>query len=151
MRLVHPDGWYLALTIAGYQFPHLASEDYDSNWLNVAIDVKHPRGRWSAVDAAFLTYEVASLAQWMSDIASGRRQEHFKRFLEPCLSFGLSRDLHGTDELVVEFWHSFQPPWAGADLDMREHLAFPLAELNLPDASTSLRRQLSLYPQRAER
>ncbi len=151
MRLIHPNGCHFGLEIVGYQFPELANTDYDSNWLEIAIDVAHTRGRWNAVDPALLTYEVESLAEWLSDIAAGRRDNRSQWFLEPCLSFQVPDDPGRDEELVVEFSHEFQPPWASGDLDEPHTLAFPLQELDLSAASMSLREQLAVYPQRTER
>ena len=67
MRLVGRDG-VLELTLVGYQFPHLATVPWDSNWLNVRVRVQHPQGNWTAQDPCLLTYDVAGLAvghwQW---------------------------------------------------------------------------------------
>ena len=64
MTFAGVDGQSVTLTLEGYQFPHLTTADYDSNWLNVCIDACHPRGAWQASDACLLTYEVARLADW---------------------------------------------------------------------------------------
>ena len=148
MRLIHPNGCYFALTIEGYQFPELENEEYDLNWLNIAIDVRRPRGHWKAVDPALLTNEAASLAQWFNDLATGRREERDQEFMEPCLSFHVPNDPERDEELVVEFSHEFRPPWASDNLDEPHILVFSMHELDLRAASASLREQLSRYPQR---
>jgi hypothetical protein len=71
MRLTSSDGTNFNLTIVGYQFPHLAAEPYDSNWLKIQIDVDGAQGRWRTADPALLTYEVAELADWLVRVASG--------------------------------------------------------------------------------
>jgi len=150
MRFVHPNGCYFALAIEGYQFPELAHKDYDSNWLNISIDVKHTRGRWQAADPALLTYEIESLAQWLGTIAAGRRDKRHQWFLEPCLSFHVPDNPERDEELTIEFSHEFSPPWASGDLDELHLLAFPVRELDLLSAAASLREQLKVYPQRTE-
>lgn len=55
MRLFGKSGLGFELSILGYQFPHLMIEEYDSNWLNIRVDVVHPGVSWNATDAAMLT------------------------------------------------------------------------------------------------
>ena len=51
------------MSLVGYQFPDLEDDEYDSNWLNVKIEVSNERGKWSAIDPALLTYEVEWLIE----------------------------------------------------------------------------------------
>jgi hypothetical protein len=44
MKLASKDGQKFEMRIAGYQFPHLETADYDSNWLIIAGEVIHPKG-----------------------------------------------------------------------------------------------------------
>lgn len=152
MQLVGPSG-SLELTFLGYQFPHLATEEYDSNWLNIRVRVQHPRGRWSAQDACLLTYEAAALAHWLDAVALGREQEAEHGFLEPNLLFQVRTQDPGTRVLRVYFELELRPKWAPYDGAPEEDLFldFPVEPAQLSAAAGSLRAQLTRYPQRAER
>ena len=149
MRLER-DEFSFELLIVGYQFPELADAEYDSNWLNVKIIVRHPEGDWSARDPALLTYEVQELAEWLRAVGSGGRETQEMAFLEPCLSFRVRSGDKRTDELEIELAYEFRPPWA-KDIDESATMLFPLNEVDLFTAAESLEHQLSKYPQRAER
>jgi hypothetical protein len=44
MRVERRDGLSFEMSIAGYQFPKLSDAEYDSNWLNVKIEVQPSKG-----------------------------------------------------------------------------------------------------------
>ena len=44
MKLASKDGQSFEMRILQYQFPHLETEEYDSNGLIVAGDIIHPKG-----------------------------------------------------------------------------------------------------------
>jgi hypothetical protein len=152
MQLVGPNG-ALELTFLGYQFPHLATEEYDSNWLNIRVRVQHPQGRWSAQDACLLTYEAAALADWLDAVALSREQEAEHGFLEPNLLFQVRTEDPSTRVLRVYFELELRPNWAPYDGAPEEDLFldFPAEPAQLSAAAESLRAQLTRYPQRAER
>ena len=140
----------LTLTLLGYQFPHLVNVEYDSNWLNVKIDVRHEQGDWSATDPCVLTYEVAELIAWFREVSAGEYSQRQLEFLEPFLSFHLS-PLEGVpDKLVIEMTHPFLPPWFTGDQFEQHQVVFPLASIDLLAAAQSLEEQLRRYPQRTE-
>ena len=138
-----------AMTLLGYQFPDLAHDPYDSNWLNVKIEVNQEQGNWSATDPTLLTYEIAELIDWLRAVSTGEYSERELEFLEPYISFYLGPAEGAPDKLVVELAHYFVPPWANDDPFERYQIAFPLASIDLLDAAQSLESQLSRYPQRA--
>jgi hypothetical protein len=136
------------LRIVGYQFPDEATADYDSNWLVIEGVVTHPRGSWRFSDPSLLTYEVARLAEWLEEVASGTEAQPGCTFIEPNLTFeavgaGAARALR------VSFAIEARPAWAKRSDDV--YLDFPLSGLDLAGAVGSLRRQLGEFPQRAER
>ncbi len=139
------------MTLMGYEFPELQYVPYDSNWLNIKIEVSHERGKWSAIDPAMFTYEVASLIDWLRAVSAGKYDERDLWFVEPCLSFHLSPPEGEPDKLIVEFSHGFAPPWATHDLDEEHQLVFELRTLDLIAAAQSLENQLRQYPQRTVR
>jgi hypothetical protein len=153
MRIERKDGSFFRLTVVGYQFPGVRDKEYDSNWLMIRIDVKHPRGSWSATDPALLTYELESLAEWLDKIKAGSRVELDQYFMEPCLELHLTSSSSRAENLVIRFSHEFRPSWArsGPPQDEEPSLEFPLAEIDLARAARSIRQQLRVFPQRTAR
>ena len=147
MKLTLRTDYSFSLTLAGYQFPSLKDVPYDSNWLNVRIDVHHPDGDWTAVDPALLTYEVQRLAEWFRDLATGGGGERSMGFLEPCLQFDLVLGDDSSEVLKVTLAHEFRPPWSKG-FDDEVELIFPLATIDLVKSAEDLERQLARYPQR---
>ena len=151
MELKSVNGMALKLEIAGYEFPERETEEYDSNWLMISIDVTHPNGNWSVANPCLLTYEVTYLADWLEGILDGKEIDRGIGFLEPSLEF----DLSGLDETVnknlrVTFHMELRPPWAEQRYDDgKAWVEFPLAEIDLRKASVQLREELKQFPQRA--
>jgi hypothetical protein len=152
MQLVGSDG-SVELTLVGYQFPHLATAPWDSNWLIVRVRVQHPRGNWSAQDPCLLTYDVAGLADWLEAVAVGREDDAELGFMEPNLLFRTGTDSHGSRFVRVCFDLELRPDWARSDEAETEDLFldFPADPTQLTAAARSLREQLARYPQRTER
>lgn len=149
MKLTLRNDYSLKLTLMGYQFPSLKDKEYDSNWLNIRIDVRHPDGDWTAVDPALLTYEVQEIADWFRHLAAGQRDELSIGFLEPCLEFNVEMNEDSSEVLKVKLAHEFSPP-TSTDFDDEFEMSFPLAKLNLIKAAEDLERELARYPQRTK-
>ena len=150
MKLTLRNDYSFTLTITGYQFPSLKDIEYDSNWLNIRIDVQHPDGDWTAHDPALLTYEVQEIANWFRDVAAGRRDKRSAEFLEPCLEFHFESNEDSSEVLKVKLAYEFRPPWSKSWDDEFE-LTFPVAKINLVKAAEALERELARYPQRTAR
>jgi hypothetical protein len=149
MRLTSADGTNFNLTIAGYQYPHLAAEPYDSNWLDISVEIDGAQGRWRSTDPALLTYEVAELADWLETIASGSSQPACT-FFEPCLAFQLIERSANQAIVAIALDYGFRPPWI-AHHEGGLTITFTLSDADLRAAAADLRAQLERYPQRAER
>ena len=151
MRLESADGQVFELRIVGYQFPEERTDPYDSNWLLMRVSAVAPRGSWSFLDPCLLTDEVAGLADWFEEIASGRPTGNLIEFIEPNLVFSLIGEDPGR-RLYVHFDLASGPPWArlsaanGGDSTLR----FLLTEIDLREAAISLRSQLAVHPQRGD-
>jgi hypothetical protein len=146
MKLSASNGQVLELSIIGYQFPSGPTEWHDRNWLQVRIEVVHPRGRWRSTDPTLLTSEVLELAHWLDSVAKGEVRQEDRPFTEPNLRFEV-----GSNALRVYFELESRPSWAKADGASANDLwvEFPLAEIDLGAAAADLRRQLEQYPVRA--
>lgn len=151
MLLVGENGGRFELTILGYEFPRIARDAWDSNWLDIRIDVQTERGAWSATDPSLTTFEVASFADWLEAIADGRRRESDVEFTEPNLSFGLHAESGDTVTLRVWFELESRPPWAPSKLagERDVWLDVDVRRGDARRAAAELRAQLQEFPQRA--
>jgi len=152
MKLASRDGQSLELRILGYEFPHLEAAEYDSNWLVVAGEVRHPKGSWRFTHPCLLTYEVARLASWMDAVADANQWSDDCGFTEPNLEFRMLVSLK-QPVLRVYFDLEARPAWAASRTAGEEDLwvEFPMRELDLKSAAQHLRAALAAYPQRASR
>jgi len=148
MKLINKDHTGFELTIADYQFPEMATEEYDSNWLIIQIDVKHTKGEWQSSDPALLTYEAKELAQWLETIGKNEPVEEEIVFIEPNLSFRL---VENKKYIRIYFELESRPSWAACNwADNRDlWLDIEIENNNLLAAAEDLYEQLLKYPQRA--
>ena len=78
------------LEITNYQFPEIADDDYDSNWLNIYLKVNSTFGNWQIVDPMLTTFEVKGLINWLDNLSNNILPEYTGiGFLEPYISFEL--------------------------------------------------------------
>jgi hypothetical protein len=141
-----------ALSIVGYQYPHMKHERYDSDWLEIAIRITDPRGDWSATDPIMLTWEVAHLAEWLDALAVGHPDQSGVSFLEPNLRFELLERASSLATLRVYFEQESRPPWdpsrfgfSGTDVAFVDlHLTTDA----LRQAAMELRTDLQRFPTR---
>ena len=82
----------LKMSVEGYQFPALENEPWDADWLNIKIQVKHPKGNWKATDPCLLTFELKWLIEWFEKICEGEKADAQIYFTEPCLEFEVLED-----------------------------------------------------------
>ena len=152
MKITSPDGSSLTLTILGYGFPELKDAPYDSNFLNIQIDVVASQGAWTAIDHCLLTYEVNQIATWFDEIAHGNQVPTHLGFIEPMLDFHLIKDAE-KHWLRIYFEGFLRPPWAGSRTigQMDLWVEFDVKEIDLPALAQELRLELQSYPQRAEK
>lgn len=134
--------------VVGYQFPHLKNEPYDADWLNIQIDVRLPQGSWTSTDPSLLTWEMASLCEWLDSIAHGRSVESEESFTEPNLRF----ELQGANPQTVRVYFELEsrPSWAPSDGAGMDDLwaEFPIDLTELKTAAASLREYLTQFPTR---
>jgi len=133
------------LRVVGYEFPDNTTDSV--NWLFIEGAIKHPHGDWIFRHPSLLAGEVARLADWLEAVAAVKEPELWCGFIEPNLSFGIFCEKESR-RLRVTFAAEARPPWAKPGMDA--HVEFPVAELNLEQAVTSLRQQLQQWPKRPE-
>ena len=111
LYLENKDGESLLLWIAGYEFPDIENQPYDSNWLNVGIEVALSKGKWTAVFPCALTTEIEQLIKWFTAIGLGQNDANWFGFIEPNLGFDFSGTFPG--DLRIRFAAEYLPEWAG--------------------------------------
>jgi hypothetical protein len=149
MRLKGDENTEFEMKVAGYQFPHLQHEPYDSDWLNITVSVKHPRGAWSKTDACMLTFELAQLIDWLRWIADDRPTHSEESFMEPELRFEWFGG--GRNVLRVNLDYSLRPAWSpyhGPDKEEELFVEFAATPEDLRGAAALLRDDLKKFPVR---
>jgi len=150
--LTSETGDAVALSLLGYQFPDLTSEPWDSDWLNVQLNLTDADRAWSRVDPCLLTFEARELAMWLREVAECSPSPGMLYFTEPCLAFEVVRENAINVVLRVFLSHEFCPPWAESLLKEDAYsLDLFTTRSDLLEASASLSSQLTLFPERAGR
>ena len=150
MRLVGDNGDVVELTVAGYQFPKIHDERWDSNWLEIRTVATVGGQSWATHEPCLLTFEVEMLADWLEALGDGRRVESELDFMEPNLAF----ECEGVDKGVVRLCAWFEcearPAWNTNDTGGARDLAARVGGSgeHLIAAAGDLRVQLARYPTR---
>lgn len=132
------------MTVAGYQFPHIANEPYDSDWLNIQVNVRHPCGSWSKTDACLLTSELADQAAWHSRIAEELPPHSEIGFMEPEQWFEWFGE--GRNVLGIYLDYSLRPEWSPNHGPNEEEELF----VEFTDAAATLSGELERFPCRVK-
>jgi hypothetical protein len=139
------------LRVAGYQFPDIKSDEFDTNWLVIEGRVAPADERaWEFRDPALLTWEVESLCGWLEAVALGQDVEEGEDFLEPNLRFEVAAGDEETITIRVYFELESRPPWFFADVAGMDDLWLDLRvdSDDLRAAAKDLRRDLARFPPR---
>jgi hypothetical protein len=151
MNITANDGTSFSLRVEGYEFPDEdlmpnednPADDFDTGrMLIVRFSGSHAEGSWSASGPEMDTTELAQLADWLDSIVAGDANAPGIYFTERDLEFTVSENL---TVLHIHFFRDFLPPWI-IDPAGQFMLDFPVNEVNLADASRSLREQLTAFP-----
>jgi hypothetical protein len=137
----------IELSIKGYQFPHLAKDWNDGNWLNVNVQVKHPKGNWQKTDPCLETFELKWLIEWLEKIAENGEVENHLYFIEPCLEFEFIKGEE--NKIRVSLSYEFSPPWI-KDFEEDFFIDFAITEKELKRAISDLRKELETFPIRGK-
>ena len=149
MRLSGSDGTLFEMSVAGYQFPDVEDEEYDSNWLLISVHVVQSKGGWASTGPCLLTDELETIANWFDGMAQGSNVESEQHFIEPNLLFRLISQQPKERALAI---HLVLDSWVRSETAPRELvLLFPLSEIDPAQAAEELRGELVQYPQRAMR
>lgn len=135
----------LRIGIESYQFPEIADDDWDSNWLIITGEAVLDDKPWSFRDPCLTTFEMERLASWLDEVASGKAEKAFCGFTEPNLDFERVSDA----TVRISFSYEALPPWSKCDGDLGEiGFNIPIDD-RLGAAANSLRALLTRFPIRA--
>jgi len=147
VRLVGRDETSLELSTSGYQFPDIADDRWDSNWLMVSGRVTHAYGSWTFTDPCLTTFEVEQLASWLENVPAGRPDPDSRYFTEPNLHFTYRQEPEPTIEVRVAYESA--PPWLVGEARLTGvALEFPVAMNDPRLAATELRSFIRRFPVR---
>ena len=76
----------LVISIKGYSYPEIA-ENYDGNYLTMAIKAKNETGEWEASSPCLLTWEAKWFSKWLRHVVRGNMVDEEISVLD--LDFGL--------------------------------------------------------------
>jgi len=134
----------LKLTIEGYQFPEIETDEWDSNWLIIAGEAVIDGRAWSFRDSCLTTFEVTRLAAWLDAVASCLPTHPFCGFTEPNLEFSRP-DRHS---IWLGFALESAPPWANHRDEWYTYGVRLPVDASLHEAAANLRCQLARFPLR---
>ncbi|MDR0443872.1 MAG: hypothetical protein LBH44_10740 [Treponema sp.] len=137
---------FVELKIIGYQFPEILDDEWDSNWLNVYINVKSIKKYWNVTDPAITTFELRSLIYWLKNISENKIiKNRNMNFTEPNISFQLMNEF-GSDikRIKINFRMEFSPLKKGTECDIE----LTANNTQLKNYAEKLEYELSEYPER---
>ena len=151
MKLIGQESEEFGLEVLGYEFPHIATHEWDSEWLIVAGHVSCGRGRWKFRDPCLCTFELAALAAWLERLQTGTAESELD-FTEPNLRFQYLEDGAG-GAVSVAFSQEAAPPWMTPDERYGDgfSLIFPRSSNDFMAASAALRDMLLEWPVRTRK
>jgi len=146
MKLSTESGDAFELGVLGYEQADITEGLWDSNWLVVSGTVTTGEDSWRFVHPCVTTFELAELADWLTNLATGVVEPTTCEFAEPNLTFSFSAS--PAPVLRVRFAHESAPPRI-KDTDARADgvvMQIPLAEVDASAAAADIRKALADYP-----
>ena len=142
------DNQIVEIKITNYQYPGNNEGDWDSNWLNIYLNVISNIGNRQTVDASLTTWEVQVLINWFYMLSNDEKPEYLDlSFTEPNLSFELLDNLNKAQKKFrIKFNLESRPKSATDD---KEYFVDCLADSNeLKRLAIELETELIKYPER---
>jgi len=110
MKLIGNHKTEFEMRVVGYQFPGLKQEPYDADWLNIEVNIKHPRSAWRKTEPCILTFELAHLADWLGWIVEGSPAHSEEGFMEPELHFEWFGEPRNVLRVYLDY--GLRPAWS---------------------------------------
>jgi hypothetical protein len=145
MKLMSAAGRALELVILQYEHPDVTEDRWESNWLVLSGQVSDGDRSWRFSEPCVTTFELADLADWLEDVASGRQEADSFGFAEPNLEFECASS--PAPVLRLRFRDGSAPDWLEPAARHRGvSVELPLQEVDLRAAAADLRNALIDYP-----
>ena len=142
------DNQTVELRITNYQYPEIIDGDWDSNWLNIYLNIKSNVGHWQTVDPSLTTWEVQDLIIWFYELSKNNRPKYNEQeFTESNLSFELLNSFDSLEKKIrIKFALESRPQSATDDKEY--FVDFVTNNNELLKISTDLKLELKKYPER---
>jgi hypothetical protein len=142
------DNQSVELKITNYQFPEIVDGDYDSNWLNIYLNVKSKVGHWQTIDPSLTTWDMQRLINWFDNLSKDIEPEYLEiAFLEPNLCFELLDRFNSQIKTIrIIFDYESKPQSAS---DEKEYFVDIIVDNDeLKRIKLDLEKELENYPER---
>lgn len=142
------DSQTVELKIVNYQYPDINDGGWNSNWLNIFLNVKSKIGDWQTIDPSLTTWDVQRLIKWFDNLSSNLQTEYTDIcFLEPNISFELLDNFDSEKKTIrIKFDLESRPQSATDDKEYSVDFIADNNELNR--IVLELKKELSEYPER---
>ncbi|MES2240162.1 MAG: hypothetical protein V4497_07870 [Bacteroidota bacterium] len=142
------DNQSVELKITNYQFPKIVDGDYDSNWLNIYLNVKSKVGHWQTIDPSLTTWDMQRLINWFDNLSNNIELEYLEIvFLEPNLCFELHNSFNSQIKAIRIIFDSESKPKSA--IEEKEYFVDILANNSeLKRIKLDLEKELENYPER---
>ena len=151
LTFLGPADTSFTLSIEGYQFPEIP-EDYDANWVNVAVRASVRKQRVHQQSPCLLSWDVMRLACWFQQIARQENPEsdHFSG-LENDLTFDLTGQNKGLFQFRITLQHGLLPVPTASEPCL-EPIVVPVTVRadELEAAATALWSDVKRFPSRGQ-
>lgn len=142
------DNQTVELKITNYQYPEITDGDWDSNWLNIYLNVKSNFGNWQTVDPSLTTWDVERMIKWFYNLSNDIQPEYTDIcFLEPNISFELINSFDSETKTIRIKFDLESRPQSATD-DEVYFVEFIADNNGLKSIITDLKMELETYPER---
>jgi hypothetical protein len=140
------DNQTVEFKVINYQFPDTKTPgDYDSNWLNIYINVNSNMGNWQTVDPSLSTSEFQSLIDWFNDLSVNKYGQVF--FMEPNLDFLCTKQ--GDEMKTIRICFDYESkPKSAKDINKKYFVDCLFTNNDLSEVAKELEKELAQYPSR---
>lgn len=142
------DNQSVELKITNYQFPEIVDGDYDSNWLNIYLNVKSKVGHWQTIDPSLTTWDMQRLINWFDNLSKDFEPEYLEiAFLEPNLCFELL-DRFNSQIKTIRIIFDYESKAKSASEEKEYFVDIIVDNDELKRIKLDLEKELENYPER---
>ena len=145
------DGSEFELQIAGYQFPEIQDEEWDSNWLLIRVLIHTETHTWEAIDPCMDTYEANNLCKWLNSLAEGQTVQPELEFLEPELRFKAAEITDNSIEVEIQCRYNLAPLETSRTYNYEQVFQFSLDRQSIRQAAKDWCSEVQKFPTRVQR